>query len=421
MKKSSFFAGLLLPALLVVAALPASAYTPVPGPNFAGCPGPAGLPLTPIPAWAFNADLATELSNPITWPNAGQYDFCGMADTIYCSLSGLSSLAEEVVEFAGLVQCLYMDINGPVNLEADIPVTPNGIPDGPFELGLIAFVLNSTGHPLHTQTMNAYQGNFLFIRNLVLEALFVATLGKSGDDKDLRPILETIFAPHLLGSLCGMLAGFATMGDAQTNAAMDQLLLLLEDIGLTPPEGGMAANTVGIQQLGPFGDADNDSYSNYAEYQYFVGSQSYNATQYVAAALDPAQMPPTYSPSVSVSTMTGFFVTGDTIALTATLKNYFEAPEYIRWYKDAVLLDGEDALTLEILNAQEADSGTYKVAVGVMVEEGKGAKALVADEVTASIAVNVSDSALPLGGALGLSLLASACALAGAVGIRRRK
>jgi len=77
-------------------------------------------------------------------------------------------------------------------------------------------------------------------------------------------------------------------------------------------------------------------------------------------------------------------------------------------------------LTLEILNAQVADSGTYKVAVGVMVEE-KGAKALVADEVTASIAVNVSDSALPLGGALGLTLLASACALAGAVGIRRRK
>jgi len=419
MKKSSFFAGALLTALVLSATLSASAYTPVPGPDFAGCPAASGLPLTPIPSWAFNSNVETEKNNPITWPNPGDYDFCGMADTIYCSLAGLSSLADAVAEFAGLVQCLNMDINGPVDLEADIPVTPNGIPDGAFELGLMAFVLNSTGHPLHTQTMSAYQGNFVFIRNLVLDALYIAVL-KSNDNKDLRPIVETIMAPKLLGSLCGVLAGFATMGDAQTNAAMDQLLLLLEDIGLTPPEGGMGANTVGIPQLGPFGDADNDSYSNYAEYQYFVGSQSYNATQYVAAALDPAQMPPTYSPSVSVSTTTGFFVTGDTILLNATLKNYFETPEYIRWYKDGGLLDGQDALTLEILNAQVADSGTYKVAVGVMVEE-KGAKALVADEVTASIAVNVSDSALPLGGALGLTLLASACALAGAVGIRRRK
>lgn len=414
MKKSSFLTGMILPALLVVAALPASAYTPVPGPNFAGCPTASGLPLTPIPKWAFNSNVETEKNNPITWPNPGEYDFCGISDTIYCSLAGLSSLAEEVAQFAGLVQCLNMDINGPVDMAADIPVTPNGIPDGAYELGILAFVLNSTGHSLHGQAMTAFMDNFVFIRNLVLDALYLAVL-----NKDLRPIVETIMAPHLVGSLCAMLAGFATLGDEQTYEAMDQLLLLLEDIGLTPPEGGMAANTTGIPQLGPFGDADNDSYSNYAEYQYFVGSQNYNATQYVAAAWDPAQMPPTYSPSVSVSTTTGFFAVGDTVLLTATLKNYFEAPEYIRWYKDGVLLDGQAALTLEILNVQIADSGTYKVAVGVMVEDG--GKALVADEVTASITVNVSDSALPLSGALGLTLLASACALAGAVGIRRRK
>lgn len=418
MKKSSFFVGLLVSALALAAALPASAYTPVPGPDFAGCPAVSGLPLTPIPSWAFNNNLETEINNPITWPNPGDYDFCGMSDTIYCSLAGLSSLADAVAEFAGLVQCLNMDINGPVDMEAEIPVTPNGIPDGAYELGILAFLLNSTGHPLHTQAMSAFQGNFVFIRNLVLEALYLAVL--KSDNKDLRPIVETIMAPKLLGSLCGVLAGFATMGDAQTNAAMDQLLLLLEDIGLTPPEGGMGANTTGIQQVGPFGDADGDSYSNYAEYQYFVEGQAYNATQYVAAALDPAQMPPTFNPSVSVATTTGFFVVGDTITLTATLKNYFDAPEYVRWYKDGGLLDGQSAFTLEILNAQEADSGLYKVGVGVMVEE-KDAKALVPQEVTASILVNVGDSALPLGGALGLTLLASACALAGAVGIRRRK
>lgn len=419
MKKTSFCAGLLVAALVLAAGMPASAYVPVPGPAFAGCPAATGLPMTPQPSWTYNADLAIELTNPITWPNPGDYDFCGISDTIYCSLAGLSSLAAEVAQFADLVQCLNMDINGPVDIAAEIPVTPNGIPDAQYELGILAFVLNSTSHPLHSQAIAAFQGNFVFVRDLVLEALFLATF-KSDGDKDLRPIVENIMAPKLVGSLCAVLAGFATMGDPQTNAAMDQLLLLLEDIGLTPPEGGMNANTVGISQLGPFGDADGDTYSNYAEYQYFVGNQGYAAPQYVAAALDPAQMPPTFSPKVSVSSATGFYVVGDTITLTGTLQNYFEAPEYVKWYKDDALLDGQNALTLEILNAQVTDSGLYRIGVGVMVEETP-AKALVAREISAQILVNVSDSALPVGSALGLTILASACALAGISGIRRRK
>ena len=54
----------------------------------------------------------------------------------------MTSLAAEVADFAFLVQCLNMDINGPLDLEAEIPVTGNGIPDASYELGILAAVLN---------------------------------------------------------------------------------------------------------------------------------------------------------------------------------------------------------------------------------------------------------------------------------------
>jgi len=215
-----------------------------------------------------------------------------------------------------------------------------------------------------------------------------------------------------------VLSGFAVLRDEQTNLALDQLLLLLEDIGIAPPEGGIQAVTNGIPELGPFGDADGDGDSNYAEYQYFVGEMEYDATQYVAAVFDPNQALPVYDPIVSLTAPSGTYAVGSTIALKAELANYYEAPEYVRWYKDEVLLEGSE-LTFEVLNAQLEDSGVYRVSVGIMVEEE--GKALVPASLTDSLTLTVSEDPLPVAGLAGMMLLASACALAGVAGIRRRK
>lgn len=413
MKRVLLTCVLLVPAFVIVTAGTAQAYTPVPGPDFDGC-GP--MPFTPRPFWAFNMDYETELNNPVTWPAPGGYEFCAYSDMIYCSLAALAGMLEEIADFADLVQCRYMDINGPVNMEADIPVSPNGIPDGQYELGVLAYVLNNTGNEYHVAAMTAFQDNFMYLRELVLYALYVNSL--KADDKDLRPIVENVMAPHLVSSLLCVLSGFAVLRDEQTNAALDQLLLLLEDIGIAPPPGGIQAVTTGIPELGPYGDADGDGDSNYAEYQYFVGEMGYDATQYVDAVFDPNTKLPVYDPVVNLSATSGSYAVGSTVSLSAKIANYYDVPEYIRWTKDGALLDGSE-LTLEVLNAQVEDSGVYRIEVGIMVEDG--GKALVPGAIADSVNITVSDAPIPVAGVFGLTLLASACALAGVAGIRRRK
>lgn len=415
MKRVLLTCVLLVPALVIVTAGTAQAWTPVPGPDFAGCTDNP-MPFTPRPFWTYNANYDTELNNPVTWPVPGVYDFCAYSDMVYCSLAKLVTLLAEIADFANLVQCRYMDINGPVNMEADIPVSANGIPDGQYELGVVAYVLNNTENEYHVAAMTAFQDNFMYMRELVLYALYVTSFGK--DSKDLRPMVETVLTPHLVSSLLCVLSGFAVLRDEQTNLALDQLLLLLEDIGIAPPEGGIQAVTTGIPELGPFGDADGDGDSNYAEYQYFVGEMGYNATQYVDAVFDPTQALPVYDPIVSLSASSGNYPIGATIVLSADIANYYEAPEYIRWTKDGELLEGS-ALTFEVLNAQVEDSGVYRIEVGIMVEDG--GKALVPDAIADSVNITVSDVPIPVAGVFGLTLLASACALAGVAGIRRRK
>ncbi len=415
MSKPLFRNVALLVCLFMAAAGVANAYSPVPGPDFAGCTDNP-MPFTPRPVWTFNMTYETELNNPVTWPAPGGYDFCAYSDMIYCSLAALADMLEEIADFANLVQCRYMDINGPVNMEADIPVSPNGIPDAQYELGVLAFVLNTPGNAYHEEATAYFKENFMYMRELVLYALYVNSL--KSDNKDLRPIVENVMAPHLVSSLLCVLSGFAVLRDEETNLALDQLLLLLEDIGIAPPPGGIQAVTNGIPALGPLGDADGDGDSNREEYLYFVGEMGYDATQYVGAVFDPNQKLPVYDPLVELSAASGRYAVGATIALSAEISNYYDEPEYIRWYKDGVLLEGS-ALTLEVLNAQVEDSGVYRIEVGIMVEDG--GKALVADTIADSMTITVSDVPVPVAGVFGLTLLASACALAGVAGIRRRK
>ncbi len=408
MTRRSVFIGVLIVAMMAATA-PMAQHTPVAAQAQCRSMGPNGPgPYAPLPVF-----VLTTVGSPVTtWPSPGQHDFCAHLDTAFCSAAPLGTALniDEVDEFAGLIMCLSADINGPINPEADIPVTPNGMPDGRYELAILAKVLNTPGHALHAEVLAGYQENFMVLKDMIQGAL--AAEGYLG--------LLPLVVPHLVGALTSVLAGFATMGDEQTNGALDELLLLLEDIGLTPPEGGIAAITTGFPALGPNGDIDGDGYTNFMEYTYFVGEMGYSAADYVNAAFDANQKPPRKDPNVRIASKTYFIREGGSMELRLVKNNFLDLPEYIRWYKDGVYVpewDGLETLSFDVVDA--SDSGVYKVEVGLMVVVEDKATELV--ELTAYYVVNVSSEPLPVGGALGLAMIAGACALAGAMGIRRRK
>ena len=404
--------------LLVGAALPVAAHTPVPGPNFAGCTsgGNTLMPFAPVPKFNINV-----LGSPVNFDDArGNYNFCAYADNIYCSLEFVASLADEVAEFADLVQCRYADINGPLNLEADIPVSPNGMPDGQYELGLLAYILNTPSHALHGEATIAFEDNFKAIKDLVVEALYVTTL--KIDDKDIRSLVQML-APYLVGSLSAVLGGFATLGDETTNTALDELIGLLGEIGLEPPEGGIGAITDGVPAIGPQGDLDDDGYTNIQEYMYFVGTLGYTPEAFIAAALDPNQKPPTIEPEIRLSMKTGNIKIGDNVTIKLTMRNFIDPPSQISWYKDGVLLVGEEDTTLTIESVQASDEGLYRVEVEttqIIPDKGNTLSEAVPVTLTAYLLVLLRDASVPVGGLAALGALAAVCALAGAMRLRRR-
>jgi hypothetical protein len=94
------------------------------------------------------------------------------------------------------------------------------------------------------------------------------------------------------------------------------------------------------------------------------------------------------------------------------------AEEYTsQWSKDGEVLEGETGDELFLPAVQLDDSGTYTL---VVTYDGGGGDAAYA-EAERSFYVWVTEAGLPLAGGLGLGLLAGACALAGAVSIRRKK
>lgn len=372
--------------------------------------------------------LLDEYGNPVTWnfvplpqfnimvaagpvnfaPCAGQYDFCAYADMTFCTLINLDILGEDILQFADLIQCLNMDINGPIDLEAAIPVTGNGMPDAAYELGILAAVLNDATHPLHASVTAAYQEYWFNIKNLVVDALGAFEMK---DDKDIRALVAGL-APYLVPSLTSLLAGMATLGDPTTNAALDELLALLSDIGVEPPVGGIASLGTPIPVLGPTGDADDDGFSNRQEYNYCVSTSACSAADFVDAAMDPENVPDIVLPLITLSGLQTRYNIGTDIVITATFN--FPPLSYV-WKKDAVVLADVTGATLSIPNAQEADAGDYSVTITY----DDGSKMLT--EAILPFNLNVGVFPVPVAGLFGLSLLAGACAVAGAVGIRRRK
>ncbi len=340
----------------------------------------------------------SEVGKPINWaPVAGVLDFCGFADMIFCSLGALEDLLDDLAYLGPMLQCINLDINGPLDLDADIPVTPNGIPDALYELGLLQALYNQ-GDP---EVMAAFQGNFTVLKDLIIDALveggFIAAAGG---------------LPNLIPSLAGILGGFATLGDADTNAALDTLLLLLSDIGLEPPEGGIQAITEAIPALGPNGDYDGDGATNAQEYGYFVNFLEYSPDEYIAAIMDPDQVPPNPL-ELNVSPAGKRVPLGAEVVFSVSVKPGQGSAVGYQWFKDGGILDDETGSQLVIPNAQVSDSGVYRVDVDIEAKD--------VAQYSITYTLIVADMAVPVGSALGLVALAGACAMAGVAGLRRRK
>ncbi len=377
--------------------------------NLDACPTtvfPAYPPPPYNPGGAYVMFNQATVGSEIDYLPVGYFDFCMYLDKSFCLVGAVAAAipdAAEIIEFADLIQCMYADINGPLNPdpEVEIPVQANGIPDGAFELGILAAVLNDPSNPLHDDVLAAFEGNFKIIKDLVQAGLQAE--GFLG--------LVSGFFPELMPALGSVLAGFATLGDDNTNDALDILVGLLGDLGVTPPEGGLSAVCVQFPVLGPDGDIDGDGASNRLEYSWFVVSEGYDAAEYVDAAMDPEQTPP------DLITITGpargRASIGASVTLTAVV-NMGSPVSYV-WYKNGVLT-AEDTNAYQIVNAQLTDTGLYKVEATVELD---GKKALVVAE--ASFALTVSEYSVPVGGMLGLTMLVGACAMVGVSGLRRRK
>lgn len=408
--------GLVTLAMILVAVPAMAQHTPV-----EDCEGLA-LPITPIPTIAASLFSGTPPSpvgdffklEPTVWPAVGSYDFCGVLDTLFCSLGPIGAIEPDVLEFANLVQCLNADINGPVNENPegeDLPISASGIPDGQYELALVAAVLNNSSHPLHSTTLSAFKGNFVNIQALVMEALFLANL--KSDEKDLRPILVGFGLGHVPSTLTALLAGYCTLGDATTNEAMNVLLGLLESIGLAAPEGGIASITTGVPQLGPLGDADGDGFNNRREYNWFKNVYPGDPAAVIAAQLSASETPPLDQPDVVVRGG-GKFEVGSRVELKAVFINTDGEGATFQWYKQGVEIADATGSSLLFLNTVQDDEGWYYVVATLPDKATELESAIV-------FITLVPVGSLPVAGGLGLALLAGACALAGAVGIRRRK
>jgi len=424
---------------------------PMPGEPGDGCwsdplvPCPVIWPLAPfagMPTWdmeilaeydgtTFNILAINELQPfGVDLPTPGTYDFCAWTDQLFCTLGPIGSAlgVPEVTDFANIVQCINMDINGELDTCKDIPVQSNGIPDR-FELAILAAVLNDTGHPLHAEAVAAMQTNMDALCSLLITALSSVEIG--GAPIDARLLIYQL-APWLIPSLGGVLSAFAATGDTLTTAALDEMLGLLEDIGIAPPAGGITAITDAVPAVGQAGDISGNGFTNREIYEWFVQvNPAMTVAEYVALALDPA----TIVPAKVAIAGGGNASVGDEVTLTVNLTNPatgYSAAAYT-WYKwevtgqdaelcdiyDWVVIPAETGSTLVLASAQLADSGKY----ACDVEMDDGTKAPTGNTIMASTTLVVADTptGVPVGGALGLTLLAGACALAGAVGIRRRK
>lgn len=355
----------------------------------------------------FAQDSCTGDEPLVTYPpTAGSVDFCLAFTQVNAYLSAIAGFGfPEVLEFADNLACETADNNGPLDLEADLPVSPNGLLDAEYELGLIAAVCNDTGFSnsagvTHADVMGALTGNYTFIKGEVDNALDAA--GYAG--------LIDLLAPCLDESLSYILAGYAVIGDANTLGAIDALIGLLGELGVDPPSLDAITSFPGY--FGPEGDADGDTVSNRLEYTaYFSAS---DPSIYVANALDPNTFPEVagIADGFALLAPAGWVTVGSDITIEFPADLETTPPTSYEWFADGAGVGGDSPI-LPLNDVQLGDAGVYQLKV---TDASKGV--FFSKPYTLEV---VAESEVPVSGGLGIALLAGACALVGMAGIRRKK
>ena len=476
MKKSSVIVMMMSFGLLALVALPAVAHDPIPDSSACsgicdpGTPDPNICMHTPMPpdpgseclegeselpcdviwplvsfagmpSWDLlyylHPDMVIAEVEPFTidLPAAGTYDFCGWMDQLYCGLDPVAGFAAEIEQFGYIIQCQNMDINGPVDDCLEIPMTSNGIPDR-FELAVLAEVLNDPASPMNAQATAALQSNMDALVPPLCDALRAVDVGLQ-DPVDIRAILYAA-APWALPALGGIICAAATMGDDPTLAALDELVGLLADLGIEPP----VITWQTVPALSADGDASANGFTNRELYDWLIQvNPAMTHQEFGAAALNPASRPPA---KVTVQGGGSAYVDDDvTLAVNVSdLASGASAAAY-QWYiwdvvgqecgkwigeegeqtcdrwcdvYDWVVIPDATGATLPLGAVTIEDSGKY--GVGVDIDTGKAVEGAI---IASTTLVVTEDPGMPVGSAVGLTLLAGACALAGAIGIRRRK
>lgn len=394
-RKANVLTGLIAVVALCGVTMSASAQVP-PLSSWADCPASyttsAARFGTPLPIFTLGT-----VGSPVTsWPAVGSYNFCHYMDTVYCQLKYINSVVD-VSEYADLLRCLDADINGPVDLLLDPPIQGNGMTDGQYEFMLLAYVLNTPEHPLHADAHAAIRTNFVFFKDLIQLAL-------TDVDGTNYLALVPLMVPHLIGALAMQLAGYAALDDPLTYDALDALLALLTEIGLSPPPGGVISVTDGIGDVGPGSDFDADGFSNIDEYLHVEDTFGITISGYDGYVKNPA-----------TATIAGakYYMVGTRISLSPSLI-YGGVIEGASWEKDSTPLG--TAIPLVIPNCQYTDAGEYTVTVTHRMGATKGTS-----QTVGTGTVTVGDIPIPVTGIAGIAALSGAIALLAARRLRRRK
>lgn len=352
----------------------------------------------------------------------------------------LKWLADLLGEDAGILlglQCAIADINGDDG-SGNLPM-PNGMLDA-FELGLIEKVLNNPGQysspgswttQLASQMQYNYQqiwtagmNNLVFSQLPMLWGMLQSIL--AGEGITVPPYAECSTAINtLFPDLMKLLAEYGLVGDTATLGAIQEVggLLALCDIlaqGSCLVTDLTAGNIAGFPtKLAPAGDADGDGVTNETEYDNVMAQQKAapaGVSCYTDAALNPAlngteecgAAPPCAASSVpsivTIAAGQAIDITGNASCLQGTTITW-------TWTHSVKGVIGGTGSRLLIQNVDTSYNGT----ITGTADDGTKATA-----VTPAIPITVYASA-PLAGGLGLGLLASVCALGGALSIRRKR
>jgi hypothetical protein len=374
-----------------------------------------------------------------TWPPAvGSLDFCnGIVGDTPNGNNNMQAILGTIIAAIGptnstavllaTLKCATMDINGPIDTVNNVP-TPNGMLDVKYELALVQDAYNDVNYNVngltHQMVVDALTTNTTVVKTAIDDGLAAANY----------TALINSLAPNFTGQISTLLGGFACLGDDDTFGAIMFVAHALAALNVTPPAATDFNRLDCGKYFGPGGDLDGDGCSNRSEYD------AANVTASVAAALNPATKPATcVAPtlcgcSVNCSGSEGegegegegetsgaayingpvLCAEGQTIQLRVTVTSAITGTLTYLWSKDGSPLTGDTApvLTLENISSA-ANDGTYTCTIS------NGAKT---EWISSPYVLKVLPAGtVPLVALPGLIVLAGACGLAGALGIRRRK